>query len=146
MLRATIYTVCVGLALASAANADVYKYKDEKGNILYTDRPSHLPAERLTIQTLRTDADEVEERTANDNKAAAAREKSNQQEDKAKADQQKAIDGKAEACNKARQDYLARMNARVYEDQPNGERRYLDEAELAATRASAKQAMDALCN
>jgi len=146
MLRATIYTVCVGLALASAASADVYKYKDEKGNVLYTDRPSHLPAERLNVQSQRSDIVEIEKRTAEDTKASADRARANQQDDKAKADQQKAIEGKAEACNKARQDYLARMNARVYEDQPNGERRFLNEAEMAATRAAAKQAMDALCN
>jgi hypothetical protein len=147
MLRATIYTVCVGLTLASAANADVYKYKDEKGNILYTDRPLHLPAERLSVQTQRTDMVELENRTNEENKAMAARERSTQQDDKAKADQQKAIEGKAEACNKARQDYLARMNAqRVYEDMADGTRRYLTEAELAVTRNSAKTAMDALCN
>jgi Domain of unknown function (DUF4124) len=147
MLRATIYTVCVGLALASAANADVYKYKDEKGNILYTDRPLHLPAERLSVQSQRTDLVALEERTADEATEAADREKARQDAAKAKAEQQKATAGKAEACNQARQDYLSRMNAqRVYEDMPNGTRRYLTEAELAVTRNSAKTAMDALCN
>ena len=147
MLRATFYTLCAGLLLASAASADVYKYKDEKGNIQYTDRPLSLPAERLNIQSQRTDVVQLEERTNDDANAIAEREKARQQANKAKADKVANTEGKAEACNKARQDYLGRMNAqRLYEDQPDGKRRYLTDTELEASRVSAKTAMDALCN
>ena len=147
MLRATFYTLCAGLLLASAASADVYKYKDEKGNIQYTDRPLSLPAERLNIQLQRTDVVQLEDRTNEDANATAEREKARQQASKAKADKVANTEGKAEACNKARQDYLGRMNAqRLYEDQPDGKRRYLTDTELEASRVSAKTAMDALCN
>jgi hypothetical protein len=139
------------LLLASAAHADVYKYKDEKGNIQYTDRPLTLPAERLNIQSQRTDVVEIQERADEEPKATADRDKARQQADKAKAEQKKTqaanTEGKAELCAKAQQDYLKRMNAqRLYEDQSNGDRRYLTDAELDATRASAKTAMDTLCN
>ena len=151
MLRSTFFTVCAGLLLASAASADVYKYTDEKGNVQYTDRPAKLPAERLNIQSQRTDVVELDERTNDDASSVADRDKARQQADKAKTEKKKSAEanteGKAEACNKARQDYLNRMNAqRLYEDLPNGERRYLTDAELDSSRSSAKTAMDALCN
>jgi hypothetical protein len=42
---------------------------------------------------------------------------------------------------------MARMNAqRLYEEQANGERRYLSEKELDAARSTSKQLMDAMCN
>ncbi|WP_432215051.1 DUF4124 domain-containing protein, partial [Salmonella enterica] len=34
---------------AQLALADVYRYTDEKGNVLYTDKPRTLPAERLDV-------------------------------------------------------------------------------------------------
>jgi hypothetical protein len=151
MLRTALFTLCASLLMASAVGADVYKYKDEKGNIQYTDRPLTLPAERLNIQSQRTDVVELEERAGADAQAAADRDKARQLADKAKAEQSKAqasdIESKTEACNKARKDYLSRMNAqRLYEEQPNGERRYLNSAELDASRSAAKTAMDTLCN
>jgi hypothetical protein len=151
MLRPAISTVCAVLLLASVANADVYKYTDEKGNIQYTDRPLTLPAQRLSVSSQRTDVVDVQERPADDAKALADREKARQQADKAKAEQQNAAEiaaaAKADACNKARTDYLGRMGAqRIWEPQANGERRYLTDAEVEASRASAKQAMDTLCN
>jgi sRNA-binding protein len=152
MLRIGLLTVCAAALLSTAVvYADVFKYVDEKGNVQYTDRPAKLPAQRLNIQSQRTDTVELSERVDNDSKSVAEREKARQQADKAKTDKKKADEssevGKAEACNKARTDYLNRMNAqRLYEDLPNGERRYLTDAELDASRESSKKAMDALCN
>jgi membrane protein involved in colicin uptake len=151
MLRAAFFSVCSALVLASAANADVYKYTDEKGNVQYTDRPLTLPAERLSISSQRSDVVEIDQRVGEEAKTTAEQDKARQQADKAKAEQKKAAaantEGKAEACSKARQDYVSRMNAqKLYEEEPNGERRYLTSAELDAARSSAKQAMDTLCN
>ena len=151
MIRAAILSACAILCIGSVAQADVFKYVDEKGNVQYTDRPEKLPAQRLNIQSQRTDVVELDLRSGEEAKAAADADKARQQADKARAnnakDEKASTEGKAEACNKARQEYLARMNAtRLYEDLPNGERRYLSDKEYDATRASAKQAMDALCN
>jgi hypothetical protein len=42
---------------------------------------------------------------------------------------------------------VARMNAqRLFEEQKNGERRYLTDKELDAARSAAKQVMDTFCN
>ena len=151
MLRSSLLILTLGLSLTSAAFADVYKYKDANGKVVYTDRPEYLPAERLSIQSQRTDVVELDKEVDEDNKAMADRDKARKDADKAKADQKKAAEisasSKAEACNKARQDYLNRMTSqRLFEEQANGERRYLDDKEIDAARAAAKQAMDTLCN
>lgn len=151
MLRVAVLTAVLALSLAPIANADVYKYKDDKGNVQYTDRPQVLPAERLNIQSQRTDMVALENRTDAEQKSLTDTDKARQQSQKAKADEKKnsesAAEGKVEACNNARKDYLSRMNAqRLFEEQSNGERRYLTDKEIEASRASAKAAMDALCN
>ncbi len=155
MLRSALLTIGFSSLICSvfltSANADVYKYTDEKGNVLYTDKPMFLPAERLNIKTESSNIVDINARNAEESAAQSDRDAVRKATKESAADKGKAkesnAEGKAEACNKARTDYLARMNAqRLYEEQPNGERRYLSAKELDATRATAKQAMDALCN
>ena len=50
-----LLTLTTATLAAGTAAADVYKYKDEKGNIQYTDKPPQLPAERLNVKSQRTD-------------------------------------------------------------------------------------------
>ena len=143
--------LCACCALfAVNASADVYKYKDEKGNVLYTDKPQYLPAERLSIKTESSnivDLDKKDDDTADQADRDAARKQTQESAAEKKKANQSMAAGKAEACNKAREDYRQRMAAqRVYEEGAKGERRYLTDKELEASRASAKQAMDALCN
>ena len=147
--------VTIGLSLscalfAAAAVADVYKYKDEKGNVLYTDKPQFLPAERISVKTDNSNIVDLNEHDEEQNSQAqrdAARKDAKESATEKKKAKESMAAGKAEACNKAREDYRARMSAqRLYEESPKGERRYLTDKELEASRASAKQAMDALCN
>ena len=136
--------------LASHAQADVYKFTDDKGNVHYTDKPATLPAERLNVLSQKTDmvalqARQLEEQqrmsAANQNRQQSA----SQQADKRQAEQISATD-KAEQCKKARERFDSYTTSqRLYEQQPNGERRYLSDAELDAARASAKASMDVLC-
>jgi hypothetical protein len=67
-------------------------------------------------------------------------------DDPAKAKQLSAED-KAKRCADARQRYQSYMDAhRLYEDGPDGQRRYLTSEEIDASRASAKQVMDQFCS
>jgi membrane protein involved in colicin uptake len=139
------------LLVLATAHADVYKYVDEKGNVQYTDRPEKLPANRLNIQSHSSDVVEINQRVGDDAKDLADRDKTRKAESKEKAEKKKDAEasaaGKAELCNKARQDYLNRMNAqRLYEELPNGERKILSDAEHDAARESARKAMEAMCN
>jgi hypothetical protein len=144
LLSSSVILAC-GL-LSAAAHADVYKYKDEKGNVLYTDKPMFLPAERIS-KTEASNVVDLDERNESEQSSQSERDTARRSAAEQKKSKETDTAGKAELCNKARKDYLDRMGAqRLYEDQPNGEKRFLSEKELLAARASAKQAMDALCN
>jgi hypothetical protein len=153
MLRSALtltLTVAAYALTAQSASADVYEYKDEKGNKLYTDKPRTLPAQRLDIKTQKTDTVAVQARQEADLKRMQDNDRVRQQvnatqRDQSEADQLSAKD-KAERCTKARERYDSYMNSRrLYEEGPNKERRYLSDIELTAARDSAKASMDALC-
>jgi hypothetical protein len=153
MLRSALtltLTVAAYVLTAQSASADVYEYKDEKGNKLYTDKPRTLPAQRLDIKTQKTDTVAVQARQEEDMKRMQDNERVRQQVNAAQRDQSEAKQlsekDKAERCTKARERYDNYMNSqRLYEQGPNQERRYLSEVELTAARDSAKASMDTLC-
>jgi hypothetical protein len=148
-LTACLLTVA---ALAAApAGADVYKFKDAHGNVMYTDKPSTLPAERLNVQSQKTDVVAVQARAQEEMKrmqeaSAAQQQPADQQAGQQQQAPQASDKDKGDRCTKARARYDNYMNSqKLYEQQPNGERRYLDSAEIEAARASAKATMDIWC-
>ena len=152
MLRTLfILTAATAWLAAGPAAADVYKFKDDQGNVLYTDKPATLPAERLNIQSQKTDTVAVQIAPAGRAEAAAGRRQARTSRPPAAAkDQQQAAQTsatqKADQCAKARQRYDSYMNSqRLYEQGADGQRRYLTDAELTAARASAKASMDVMC-
>lgn len=151
MLRSLLMvTATTSLLVAAAGVADVYKYKDEQGNVLYTDKPRTLPAERLDVKSQKTDTVALQARQDADIKRMQEADKARQQANTQRADQQQAgqltAKDKADRCAKARERYDSYMNSqKLYESLPNGERRYLTSEELDAARASAKATMDVLC-
>jgi hypothetical protein len=150
MLRSLLLVSFAASILTAPAMADVYRFTDDKGNVLYTDKPSTLPAERLNVQSRKTDTVAVQARQEAEQQrmkdSASARDQTlAQRNDQQEATQLSAKD-KAERCTKARERYDAYMNSqKLYEQQPNGERRYLSSQELDAARASAKTTMDVMC-
>ena len=140
--------VAAGLAAGPVA-ADVYKFKDDHGNVLYTDKPSTLPAERLNIQSQKTDVVAVQARASED--AKRQQDAANQQTAQGTGQQQQAATppaapANADGCAKARDRYNKYSTSqRLYETLPDGQRRYLSDAELDAARASAKASMDVMC-
>jgi hypothetical protein len=151
MLRLSLLTLTLAsVLLAAPAGADVYKFKDDKGNVLYTDKPSTLPAERLNIQSQKTDIVAVQQRQEADQQRQTSEDKTTAQSTQQRADGQQASEmtakDKAERCTKARERYDVYMNSqKLYEQAPNGDRRYLSSDELVAAREQAKRSMDAMC-
>jgi hypothetical protein len=135
---------------ASAQASEVYKEKDAKGNVVYTDRPEALPAQRLNVKTQQTDTVEAKKRYDEEMKGYA---QSSQSSADAAAAAAKAKAGQpteedlAKRCQDAKARYQSYMNAqRLYEPGPTeGSRRYLSDAELDAAREFAKKSMDAAC-
>lgn len=154
MLRSAIKLTMLLGAMTIASNlataSDVYKYTDEKGNVLYTDKPRTLPAERMNVQTPKSDPAAAQARQAEEMKRmqdadAARKQASSQRSDQAAAAPMNAKD-RAERCTKARDRYDTYMNSqKLYEEATPGERRYLTSEELDAARASAKANMDTWC-
>lgn len=140
LLTLTTATLCAGTAAA-----DVYKYKDEKGNIQYTDKPPSLPAERLNVQSQRTDVVAAQTRAQPAQQPSSSQQSRQQAADQKEAAELNAKD-KAERCAKARERYDKYMNSqKLYEQDSKGERRYLSSDELDAARAAAKTSMDVMC-
>jgi Domain of unknown function (DUF4124) len=151
MLRTLLMLTAAAAAFAAGpVAADVYKFKDDHGNVLYTDKPATLPAERLNIQSQKTDVVAVQARAEEEAKRQQEADKINQQAANQAKDQQQATQlsasQKAEQCTKARQRYDTYMNSqRLYQQTPDGQRKYLSDEELDAARASAKASMDVMC-
>ena len=151
MLRTLLMlTAAAAVFAAGPAAADVYKFKDDHGNVLYTDKPATLPAERLNIQSQKTDTVAVQARAEEEAKRQQDADQANQQAAGQNKDQQQptqlSATQKAEQCTKARQRYDTYMNSqRLYQQTPDGQRRYLSDEELTAARASAKASMDVMC-
>ena len=128
------------------AHADVYRFTDEKGQVQYTDKPQVLPAERLRVQSQRSDVVAIQARTEGGPATGKpATSNAANQADTKQASELTAKD-KVERCVKARERYDQYMNSqRLYKTLPNGERSYLTDAELDAARAAAKVSMEEFC-
>jgi hypothetical protein len=140
------FVAAAGLLACLAANADVYKYTDAKGNVEYTDKPHALPAERLNVQTQKSEEvkaapPSAASKPADSTESSAAADAAAKKPAKAPGS-----DETMSPCERAKQKYDAYSTAqRLYEDKGNGERRYLTDQELDAARAAAKVSRDTLC-
>lgn len=142
-----LLTLAAASLAAGTAVADVYKYKDEKGNIQYTDKPPVLPAERLNVQSQRTDVVAAQERSQATVQAnTTPRQGAGNTPAEQKAATELTAKDKADRCIKARERYDRYMNSpKLFEESKEGERRYLTDAELDAARTQAKASMEAMC-
>ena len=145
-------TLAVALLLAAGAQAgDVYVTRDAQGRPVYTDTPASIPAQKVGIATTSTDPTVVQQRYSEQMKRYAADDTSSEKivegaEGPAKAKELSAED-KAKRCADARQRYQSYMDAhRLFEEGPDGQRKYLSSEEIDAARASSKQVMDQFCS
>jgi hypothetical protein len=136
----------------SAQAGDVYKYVDERGTTLYTDKP--MPGAVLVSSGAQRPP-EVAQRTQTAARATTATQlnASNQRIADAQTNQRAAETvakdleaTRLERCKKARTSYESTINSqRIYREKEGGQREYLTEAELAQTRVDARKAVDAIC-
>ncbi len=150
VMKAILLLASLVLALSGAHAAEIYKYLDENGNVQYTDKPPTLPAQRLQIRNQPTDPAAVQEREQAEQRRRAEADSQRQEQARAAADTQQAeqltAEDKAKRCLQARERYDTYMNSqKLYEQLPDGERRYLSSQELDATRAAAKATMEVMC-
>ena len=132
---------------ATAQAGEVYKEKDAKGNLVFTDRPEQLPAERLNVRTQQTDTVEAQRRHDEEMKRYADSQSSSPAAAKGPADPAAAAEDAAKRCTEAKLRYQSYMNAqKLYEPgAKEGERRYLSDAEIDAAREFARKSKEAAC-
>ena len=153
MRQTRILAVIAGLLTAACANAgDVYKYVDERGNTLYTDKP--MPGAVLVTASTQRPPSVVQrefsaQQTATANQLNSSNQRIADNQTNQRAADQVARDLEAtrlDRCKKAREAYERSINSRrIYREKPNGEREYLNDAELAQARVDSRKQMDAIC-
>ena len=144
--------VSCGLVCGAALAGDVYKYVDERGNTLYTDRP--MPG-AVKVATTTPRPPEVAQRnyaaqqTASNQQLAGSNQRIAQAQTDTRAAATVARDleaTRAERCKKARADYQTVISRnRVYRTEKDGTRAYLSDAEVAQQRLDAAKAVDSIC-
>ena len=150
MRNQTIITaVLLTLVTTSSVFAsEIYKWIDEEGNVHYGDTPTET-SERVAISSKPTNPSVVQSTTKSvadyqaqrtENLAAAAAEAASAAELKAEADQ------RAQQCTQYRQTMQKFVvSRRLYREDENGEREYLDESETLAARDRVEKQVEEFC-
>ena len=139
--------------IGGAAHAgDVYKYVDERGTTLYTDKPipgavlvsagTQRPAEYAARVNAANQAATNAQLTASNGRIAT-----NQSDARVAANVAKDLEAsRAERCKQARDTYTKSINSqRLYRQLPDGKREYLNDAEIEKQRLDSAKAVDSIC-
>ncbi len=144
MIRKNAIVFLIMLTVLSAGMVfagDIYKWTDEGGNVHYGDRPtSEVSEEPLAVSSVITDPPKVQARYEVN---AAANEPAEPTPEELRA---QAVDREEKcATSKARlQKFLT--SRRLYKQDENGERVYLDEDEILAARERVQNQVEEYCN
>ena len=158
MRNTKILAVIAGvLTCAVAVNerahaGDVYKYVDERGVTLYTDKPipgavlvstgAQRPPEAAARAYTANQATSKSQLTASNQRIADG-----QNDSRVAANVAKDLEAtRVERCKKAREVYQTSINSqRLYRPTPDGGREFLNDAELAKQRIDAAKAVETIC-
>jgi hypothetical protein len=140
------------LTCAIAQAGDVYKYTDERGQTMYTDKPipgavrvstgAQRPAEAAARSYAAQQAATTTQLAGSNQRIAEQ-----QNDSRVAANVAKDLEAtRAERCKKARAAYDTSLaSRRVYRELPGGKREYLSDAEVAAQRVEAAKTVEAVC-
>ena len=153
MRHTTILAVIAGVLTCAMAQAgDVYKYVDERGNTLYTDRPMPGAVKVSTgaVRPPEAAARSYAAQQAGSNQALAA---SNQRIAQSQGDSRVAATvakdleaTRLERCKKARAEYQTAITSqRIYRQDKDGNRVYLNDAELSQHRLDSAKRVEGIC-
>lgn len=140
--------VLVAASLAGVAWAgDIYKWTDDEGNVHYGDRPAPDGSyERLAIDSSPTDHERVAARIEGRREAARER-RAEAEEAAASEEERRQVEAeRAEKCamyKERLQKFL--QSRRLYREDEDGERVYLDEEETLAARNQVQDRVEEYC-
>lgn len=154
MKRLAIATAAIITVIAANAvfASDIYKWTDEDGNVHYGDRPNgEQQPERVAIDSSPTDTAQLQ--AAADARAKSQAAKAEAETAAAEAAGPSEDDLQAEAAERAQKcaTFRARMqnfvtSRRLYREDENGERVYLDEAQTLAAREKVEKQINEFCS
>lgn len=150
--RFLIGLAAVAMTIAGGAYASgIYKWTDADGNVHYEDRPSGSQTEvQMALSYRRTDPGSVQQRKQDLTESVAARQDARAKADEdAKSAEQEAA--KAADNQKKCESYRARLQTfiqsrRLYREDENGERVYLDETETQKARQNVEELIAENCS
>lgn len=147
MTRFLLPALMILLASMAATANEVYRTVNSDGTIVYSDRPLSPASQLVSLASKPTDPERVAAESQAWTETATASRDDAPSDDAfatALAAQQEL---RAEACQQAREAAEAYERApRLYEELPDGGRRYLSEEELVQTRLNARQAVIDFCD
>ena len=150
VMLATVATLTFGDAMAS----DIYRYTDADGNVHYVDRPTGAASEeRVAISSKRTNTSQVQARVdARSNSSSATNNATASEEGGTGKKMTRAEKKAAKRENDQRcQSYRDQMETlvtsrRLYREDENGERSYLDESQTQEARSRVQELIESECS
>jgi hypothetical protein len=138
------------LAMAGTASGQIYKWTDEDGNVHFTDKPVAEEAERVAIQSKRTDAAKVQAQVqarADAAAKAAEEEAAATPQGPTEEELQARLEERAKKCATYRE-RLQRFvqSRRIYREDEAGERVYLSEEEMQEAREKVENQVQEYCD
>jgi hypothetical protein len=145
MTRFLLPALMILLASMAATANEVYRTVNSDGTIVYSDRPLSPSSQLVSVASRPADPEQVEVEAPTE--TATARRDSAPPDDAFAAALAAQKELRAEACLQAREAAEAYERApRLYEQLPDGGRRYLSEEELVQARLNARQAVIDFCD
>jgi hypothetical protein len=147
-----VVLTCAVVHIEQAQAGDVYKYVDEKGNTLYTDKPipgavlvsggSQSPPEVAARKNAANRAASSSQLAASNQRIADAQNNSRVSSTVAKDVE----DQRKENCKKAREQYQTSVTShRLYKTGADGQRQYLSSEEMDKARIDSAKQVEAIC-
>jgi catalase len=148
--KALILFTTASVAFSAAAVAgEIYKWTDENGNVHYEDRPTGDDVVRVAVSSSNTDNSSVrasiEARRARQEARNDSIQKREEEEQKA-AELEQITAEREKKCAESRsrmENYL--QARRLYREDENGDRVYLDDSQVMEARSKAQEDIQAYC-
>ncbi len=152
-----IIALGASLATGPALASDIYRYVDEDGNVHYGDRPTGDPTEqRMAIVSRPTDNSVVQARyntryadpeSSGETTDPTTIEPAGNSEPLTRAERAKARQDRANKCQKYRDQLETLMTSRrLFREDADGERSYLEEDEIQEARDKAQELVVENCD
>ena len=141
----------LSLFLAVPVSAEIYRWTDENGRVHYGERPPHDTAERVQLPrgaapSAATPAADEAERRARQQRMLDAFSHKREQKKAEKAHEEQARQRLAQDCKRIKQHWDSlNYGGPIYYEEPDGGRRYVDDAERAAELNALRPAYRKAC-